>query len=136
MQFRLTKTEKTLLLDQLRNAQGIGQVLADDVQAPPGVDIVEAIALVVRRLARRLRSKRTIDTTKLTQLEHLIVGAAIHNVGYLFERLWDRAMSRRITPAKYYALARAAMSLDGKAHMAGITSNMRSIRPLERRRSR
>jgi hypothetical protein len=135
MQFRLTKTEKTLLLDQLRNAKGIGQALSDNVQAPPGVNIVEAIALVVRNLARRLRSKRTIDTTKLTQLEHLIVGAAIHNVGYLFERLWDRAMRRRITPAKYYALARVAMSLDGKAHMAGITSNMRSIRPLERRRS-
>ena len=135
MQFRLTKTEKALVMQRLRDPVGVGQALYDAVQAPPGVDVGRAIASIARNLARRLKSKRTIDTNKLTPVEQLILGDCVHNAGDVLETMWERAMRRRITPAKYYALARVAVSLEQKVVGAGIRPRwqMRSPRPLELR---
>lgn len=138
MKFRLTKTEKALVMRRLRQPTGVGQALADVVQAPQGIDVARAIAGVTRKLARRLKSKRVIDTTKLNLVEQVILGDCVHNAGDLLENLWERAMQRRITPAKYYALARVAVSLEQKVVGAGIqpVMPMREPRPLELRTTR
>jgi hypothetical protein len=131
MKFRLTKTEKALVMQRLRQPTGVGQALADAVQAPPGTDVVKAIASVARKLARRLRTKRVIDTAKLSPVEQLILGDCVHNAGWLAEQMWDRAMSRRVTPNRYYGLARAATHLAQKVMGAGIRPYLQMPQPRE-----
>lgn len=136
MKFRMTKTEKKMVLDRLRDGRGIGQGIFDVLQAPPGVDVEKAIVKVARNLSRRMKAKRVVDTEKLSHVEQLIFGDVVNHMSWVFERLWERAMSGRMPRTKYNALARVAVSLQNKIMDAGMRPRIlaKSIRPLEPRR--
>lgn len=131
MKFRMTKTEKALLMGALRQtthiASGMIDVLAK--QLPAGQPLESYMPLfkkVARGLVRKLKNKRTVDVAKLHPLERAAITTAFYGLQYAFETLRDRAASGRFSPRKYYALARVALSLEAKVANAGIPTHMRS----------
>lgn len=131
MKFRMTKTEKALLMAELRQTTGIASGMIDVMaqQLPAEQPLESHMPLfkkVVRNLVQRLKSKRTVDVTKLHPLERAAITVAFYGLQYTFEALRDRAAAGRFSIPKYYALARVALSLEAKVANAGIPTHMRS----------